>query len=71
MNNDFENYIGQNEVVTNSSINRALQKIFNLQKYLIGTSEDELTPEARNLPLIVNIVAHACRHTCVHVSLRH
>ena len=55
MNNDFENFIGQNEVVTNSSINRALQKIFKLQQYLIGVLADELTPEARNVPVIVNI----------------
>ena len=55
MNNDFENFIGQNEVVTNSSINRALQKIFNLQQYLIGVLSDEPTPEARNVPIIVNI----------------
>lgn len=55
MNNDFENFIGQNEVVTNSSINRALQKIFKLQQYLIGVLSDEPTPEARNVPIIVNI----------------
>ena len=55
MNNDFENFVGQNEVITNSSINRALQKIFKLQQYLIGVLSDELTPEARNVPVIVNI----------------
>lgn len=55
MNQEFDNYIGQNEVVTDSSINRCLERIFNLQQNLIDSLTDEITPEARNLPVIVNI----------------
>jgi len=55
MNQQFDNYIGQNEVVTDSSINRCLENIFNLQQNLIDTLTDEISPEARNLPVILNI----------------
>jgi hypothetical protein len=55
MNQEFDNYIGQNEIVTDSAINRCLENIFNLQQHLVDTLQDELTPEALNLPVILNI----------------
>ena len=54
MNQDFDNYIGQNEIITDSVINRCFENIYNLQQYLTAALTDELPPEILNLPVIVN-----------------
>ena len=54
MNQDFDNYIGQNEIITDSVINRCFENIYNLQRYLNASLADELPSEVLNLPVIVN-----------------
>jgi len=56
MNYDFENFVGQNEVVTDAAINRCLQKLFHLQTTLASLITDEpdelisLSPRVLNIP---------------------
>lgn len=54
MNYDFQNFLGQNEVVSNTVINRCFSKLFKLQKTLVDLSKDQIDAQTSNTVNIIN-----------------
>jgi len=54
MNFNFNNFLGQNELVTNSSINRALQRIFKIQNRLLNLQKIQVDPRIIDQTIVLN-----------------